>query len=450
VTRVIDDLDKRAGLYSMLPEGQLQTMQRQGLQNLSRGVPPALMELLAVQSAIKAKDTAKASLMAAEQKNVGTIKDKKENELLAKSREEVGLPSQQEMAKGVLGALAVKQRDANKNMKRLANLDPAMIKALQAQRKGVASVKREPTVLAAGGLVPGYFLGGALSALGTIGRSLISPLATSAKLLKPKPKPGGIGGVGKTGAGGAGGTGTALVPYNRSQIGPYLGPKTKREVPLGLGLMTLPFGFMGGLPDEPEEEQKETTTKTTPKQKLPAKTPEGIPEKESRNDALDRLKYVLSTPGGFQNLARAGQQYNQMQLRNELAEQKLNIDEATARAAAKLANVKQQSLDYSKLLASMSTIQGQINEITKDVMDSQLAMTYEQNLEKLRRDPDNESLRAEVQSQEAMLEAAILRRVEAFQKEQGGENLFAQLRAIQRLLYAGDIDRSQPANVVQS
>ena len=174
MTRVIDDLDKRAGLYSMLPEGQLQTMQKQGLQNLSRGVPPALMELLAVQSAIQAKDDAKKGLIAAEQKNAGTVKNQKEDELLAKSREEVGLPSQQEMAKGVLGALAVKQRDANKNMKRLANLDPAMIKALQAQRKGVASVKREPTVLAAGGLVPGYFIGGALSALGTIGRSLIS------------------------------------------------------------------------------------------------------------------------------------------------------------------------------------------------------------------------------------------------------------------------------------
>ena len=444
MTRVIDDLDKRAGLYSMLPEGQLQTMQKQGLQNLSRGVPPALMELLAVQSAIQAKDDAKKGLIAAEQKNAGTVKNQKEDELLAKSREEVGLPSQQEMAKGVLGALAVKQKDANKNIKRLANLDPAMIEALKAQRKGVASIQRKPTTLAAGGLVPGYFIGGALSALGTIGRSLISPLATSTKLLKPKP--GGIGGAGKTGAGG---TGTSLVPYNRSQVGPYLGPKLKKEVPLGLGLMTLPFGFMGGIPDKPEEKQTETTKKTTPKQKLPAKTPEGAPEKESRNDALDRLKYVLSTPGGFQNLARAGQQYNQMQLRNELAEQKLNIDEATARAATKLANVKQQSLDYSKLLASMSTIQGQINEITKDVMDSTLAQTYEMNVQKLRQDPDNESLKAEVQSQEAMLEAAILRRVESFQKEQGGENLFAQLRAIQRLLYAGEIDKSQPANVVQ-
>ncbi len=445
MTRVIDDLDKRAGLYSMLPEGQLQTMQKQGLQNLSRGVPPALMELLAVQSAIQAKDDAKKGLIAAEQKNAGTVKNQKEDELLAKSREEVGLPSQQEMAKGVLGALAVKQKDANKNIKRLANLDPAMIEALKAQRKGVASIQRKPTTLAAGGLVPGYFIGGALSALGTIGRSLISPLATSTKLLKPKP--GGIGGVGKTGAGG---TGTSLVPYNRSQVGPYLGPKLKKEVPLGLGLMTLPFGFMGGIPDKPEEEQKETTKKTPPEQKLPAKTPEGIPEKESRSDALDRLKYVLSTPGGFQNLARAGQQYNQMQLRNELAEKKLNVDEATARAAAKLANVKQQSLDYSKLLASMSTIQSQINEITKDVMDSTLAQTYELNFRKLRQDPDNESLKAEVQSQEAMLEAAILNRVEAFQKEQGGENLFAQLRAIQRLLYAGEIDKSQPANVVQS
>lgn len=445
MTRVIDDLDKRAGLYSMLPEGQLQTMQKQGLQNLSRGVPPALMELLAVQSAIQAKDDAKKGLIAAEQKNAGTVKNQKEDELLAKSREEVGLPSQQEMAKGVLGALAVKQKDANKNIKRLANLDPAMIEALKAQRKGVASIQRKPTTLAAGGLVPGYFVGGALSALGTIARSLISPLATSTKLLKPKP--GGIGGVGKTGAGG---TGTSLVPYNRSQVGPYLGPKLKKEVPLGLGLMTLPFGFMGGIPDKPEEEQKETTEKTTPEQKLPAKTPEGIPEKESRSDALDRLKYVLSTPGGFQNLARAGQQYNQMQLRNELAEKKLNVDEATAKAAAKLANVKQQSLDYSKLLASMSTIQSQINEITKDVMDSTLAQTYEMNVRKLRQNPDNESLKAEVQSQEAMLEAAILNRVEAFQKEQGGENLFAQLRAIQRLLYAGEIDKSQPANVVQS
>jgi hypothetical protein len=435
-----NELDKKTGIYSALPEGQLQGMQMENTKKLQKGLPSSLIELLAINKAIETKNSYKNDIMLKLQGDPNSVKNKKANQLVEMEREELGLgPSQRDVAMGLANALQNKNAKANKNMQAMAKLDPRMIKALAQQRGGLGAVPRKPMNLAAGGLVPGYYIGGAigpiLSGIGTIGRSLLQPLATSSKLLKPKlpPKP----------------TGTSLVPYNRSKVGPYLGAKRTYETPLGLGLMTLPFGFMGGIPDKPEEQ--ETQKKTTPVIKQPTpKTPEGVPEKESRGDALDRLKYVFSTPGGFQNLARAGQQYAQKQLKNELAEKKLNIDSETAKAAAKLANVKQQSLDASKLLASMSTIQNQINEITKDVMDSTLAQTYNTNIEKLRQDPDNESLRAEVQSQEAMLEAAILNRVEAFQKEQGGENLFAQLRAIQRILYAGDIDRSQPAKVVQS
>ena len=44
MTRIIDQLDKKAGLYSMLPEGQLQGMQAQGMQQMVRGVSPQLLE----------------------------------------------------------------------------------------------------------------------------------------------------------------------------------------------------------------------------------------------------------------------------------------------------------------------------------------------------------------------------------------------------------------------
>ena len=82
MTRIIDHLDKKAGLYSMLPEGQLQGMQAQGMQQMVRGVSPQLLELLAVQSAIQTKNAAKNNLIAAQQQNAQTVKDQKEIELL--------------------------------------------------------------------------------------------------------------------------------------------------------------------------------------------------------------------------------------------------------------------------------------------------------------------------------------------------------------------------------
>ena len=95
-------MNKKADAFSMLPEQQLQGMNMQGMQSLRRGISPDLIELLAVQDAIKRKNDSKNALMLAQQGDPNTVKSQNENKLVEQSRQEMGLPSQQEKAMATL------------------------------------------------------------------------------------------------------------------------------------------------------------------------------------------------------------------------------------------------------------------------------------------------------------------------------------------------------------
>ena len=72
-------MNKKADAFSLLPEQQLQGMNMQGMQSLRRGISPDLIELLAVQDAIKRKNDSKNALMLAQQGDPNTVKNQNEN-----------------------------------------------------------------------------------------------------------------------------------------------------------------------------------------------------------------------------------------------------------------------------------------------------------------------------------------------------------------------------------
>ena len=472
----IATLDKKTDAYSMLPENQLMGMENQGIQSLRRGVPPQMLELMAVQAAIKTKNAHKNNLLAAEQQNPQTIKAQKENELLQMEREGLGLgPSQQEMAQGVAGALQNKQAKANKNMQALSKIDPRMLQAL-AKRRGIAGAPVPRVQTAAqggivgykkGGEIPGYWGAGLVAAL-----PYAAPVAAGvARFGRPiwqgikgggnpknwftKPRTvdrvtkGELGDAAKSLGYGNLKTNTKGQPMHWSRA--FSPKRTAITGGTALGLL----GLLGD--DEPQTEEQTTKQtdadpKPTPKDRTdtgPSLKIDREAEAKDRDKAFRRLMYVLSTKGGFQNLARADAQFYQKELNNELAELKLDIDADAAKATTLLAQTKAEELDYSKLMTRMSAIQGQINDITKDVMNSPLGMTYDSLLNDLQADPTNEGLRAEVEAQKKLIEAAIINRAQAFQSE-GGVGLFGQLKALQKMLYLQDIDTTQAPKVVDS
>ncbi len=72
-------MNKKADAFSLLPEQQLQGMNMQGMQSLRRGISPDLIELLAVQDAIKRKNDSKNALMLAQQGDPNTVKSQNTN-----------------------------------------------------------------------------------------------------------------------------------------------------------------------------------------------------------------------------------------------------------------------------------------------------------------------------------------------------------------------------------
>ena len=464
-------LDKKTDAYSMLPENQLMGMENQGIQSLRRGVAPQMLELMAVQAAIKTKNDHKNNLLAAEQQNPQTIKAQKENELLQMEREGLGLgPSQQEMAQGVAGALQNKQAKANKNMQALSKVDPRMLQAL-AKRRGIAGAPVPRVQTAAQGGIVGYKKGGEIPGYAAAGPVIagmlpyVAPAATGAARFA-RPIWQGIKSIGnpknwftkKVHPFGAK-TSTRTSPGKMGPAARELGYGSRAFSPKRTAITGgTVLGLLGLLGDDEPQTEEQTTKQTdadpkpTPKDRTdtgPSLKIDREAEAKDRDKAFRRLMYVFSTKGGFQNLARADAQFYQKELNNELAELKLDIDADTAKATTLLAQTKSKELDFSKLMTRMSTIQGQINDITKDVMNSPLGMNYDTLINDLRADPTDEGLRAEVEAQKKLIEAAIINRAQAFQSE-GGVGLFGQLKALQKILYLQDIDTTQAPKVVDS
>jgi hypothetical protein len=439
-------------------------MNMRGMQSLQKGVSPDLVELLAVQDAIKRKNDSKNALMLAQEEDPNTIKSQKANELVEQSRQELGLPSQQEKAMAVAQVLANRQKTANKNLQ-------------QVMSKGLGGMKRPnmSVPMAQGGVV-GYQEGGGVkdflfgdeySVLG------MSPaeLASLGLILVPG---GGLvrAGLGalKLGAPAAKGlAGMAQRGIRSLYSKPKFDPKMQGPLPAGAKFTDRVFspartarslgvaGLLGSqmLKDEEPKPKKEEPKKedkkldldkdTTPQTTTVPTVDKGATEKE-KNDAFQRLVNIATAPGGFKNMARTDLRRSQLLLLNDQKDRQLDIQEQTAKAQQTIAAVTKDSAAYNKLLTQAEKLQKQLKEITDEVMNTPLGQKY--SILEMEAAED-ESLQEELEAHRQLIRAAIEERAQSF-KSEDNIGLIAQLKAIQNRLYSEStgIDRTKAPKIV--
>ena len=455
-------MNKKADAFSLLPEQQLQGMNMQGMQSLRRGISPDLVELLAVQDAIKRKNDSKNALMLAQKEDPNTIKSQKADELVEQSRQELGLPSQQEKAMAVAQVLANRQKTANKNLQ-------------QVMSRGLGGVNRPNMKAMAQGGVVGYQEGGGvkdflfgdeysvlgmspaeLASLGFIlvpGGGLVRAGLGALKLGAPAAK--GLAGMAQRGI---------QKLYSKpayKQTPEFIGPGVKNiprkfspaRTAQSLGVA----GLLGSqmLKDEEPKPKKEEPKKedkkldldkdTTPHTTTVPTVDKGATEKE-KNDAFARLVNIATAPGGFKNMARTDLRRSQLLLLNDQKDRQLDIQEETAKAQTTLATVGKDTAAYNKLLTQAEKLQKQLKEITDEVMNTPLGLAYSA-LE--REAAEDESLQEELEAHRQLIRAAIEERAQAF-KSEDNIGLIAQLKAIQNRLYSEStgIDRTKAPKVV--
>tara|TARA_R100000406_G_scaffold30242_1_gene19658 strand:- start:1349 stop:2743 length:1395 start_codon:yes stop_codon:yes gene_type:complete len=455
-------MNKKADAFSMLPEQQLQGMNMQGMQSLRRGISPDLIELLAVQDAIKRKNDSKNALMLAQQGDPNTVKSQNENKLVEQSRQEMGLPSQQEKAMAVAQVLANKQRTANRNLQKVMS-------------RGLGGVNRPNMKAMAQGGVVGYQEGGGvkdflfgdeysvlgmspaeLASLGFIlvpGGGLVRAGLGALKLGAPAAK--GLAGMAQRGI---------QKLYSKpayKQTPEFIGPGVKNiprkfspaRTAQSLGVA----GLLGSqmLKDEEPKPKKEEPKKEDKKLDLDKDTAPTVTTtptvdkgatKKEKDDAFARLVNIATAPGGFKNMARTDLRRSQLLLLNDQKDRQLDIQEETAKAQTTLATVGKDTAAYNKLLTQAEKLQKQLKEITDEVMNTPLGLAYSA-LE--REAAEDESLQEELEAHRQLIRAAIEERAQAF-KSEDNIGLIAQLKAIQNRLYSEStgIDRTKAPKVV--
>ena len=444
-------MNKKADAFSLLPEQQLQGMNMQGMQSLRRGISPDLIELLAVQDAIKRKNDSKNALMLAQQGDPNTVKSQNENKLVEQSRQEMGLPSQQEKAMAVAQVLANKQKTANKNLQKV------MSQGLKSMNRPNMSVP-----MAQGGIVPyeeggfvDYIKENPLSALGygTLAAANLIPIVRAARLAAPAAK--GLAGMAQRGI---------RSLYSKpayKQTPEFIGPGVKNiprkfsprrtATSAGIGAIIADQMMRDEEPKPKKEEPKKEDKKldldkdTTPQTTTVPTVDKGATEKE-KNDAFQRLVNIATAPGGFRNMARTDLRRSQLLLLNDQKDRQLDIQEETAKAQTTIATVGKDTAAYNKLLTQAEKLQKQLKEITDEVMNTPLGLAYSA-LE--REAAEDESLQEELEAHRQLIRAAIEERAQAF-KSEDNIGLIAQLRAIQNRLYSEStgIDRTKAPKIV--
>jgi len=447
-------MNKKADAFSLLPEQQLQGMNMQGMQSLRRGISPDLIELLAVQDAIKRKNDSKNALMLAQQGDPNTVKSQNENKLVEQSRQEMGLPSQQEKAMAVAQVLANRQKTANKNLQ-------------QVMSKGLGGVNRPNMKAMAQGGVVGYEEGGFISdtidyvkenplgalGYGTLAAANLIPIVRAARLAAPAAK--GLAGMAQRGI---------RSLYSKpayKQTPEFIGPGVKNiprkfsprraATSAGIGAIIANQMMKDEEPKPKKEEPKKEDKKldldkdTTPQTTTVPTVDKGATEKE-KNDAFARLVNIATAPGGFKNMARTDLRRSQLLLLNDQKDRQLDIQEQSAKAQQTIAAVGKDTAAYNKLLTQAEKLQKQLKEITDEVMNTPLGLAYSA-LE--REAAEDESLQEELEAHRQLIRAAIEERAQAF-KSEDNIGLIAQLRAIQNRLYSEStgIDRTKAPKIV--
>ena len=160
---------------------------------------------------------------------------------------------------------------------------------------------------------------------------------------------------------------------------------------------------------------------------------------------FDNLLTVLSAPPtgrglGGGNVARALLQNKQKIFENDLAADKLDIEEKKADALVELNKLEAEKLSFNKLMALQTSVLEAIQKIRADVDGGMLGIQREgvrTKLLKAQQENDPEKI-AELQEQlrdiDVMMKSAVRKAAQAYQGPLASNGLFAQLAAIEQLL----------------
>ena len=175
-------------------------------------------------------------------------------------------------------------------------------------------------------------------------------------------------------------------------------------------------------------------------------TPEKREElKSSYGNWFKRLLTVLSAPPtgrglGGGNRARALLQYEQRVFENDLAVDKLEIEENKAKALNDLNKLEAEKLEFTKLAALQTKVLEAIDKISKRVDDSFLGIQYkniERQLAQAVADDDVdlvEKLQKDLKIYEKAMASAVRKAAQAYQGPLANNGLLSQLAALEELL----------------
>ncbi len=202
---------------------------------------------------------------------------------------------------------------------------------------------------------------------------------------------------------------------------------------------------------EQEQEQEEEVVET--KEEVSPETPpsaDDTPEERTKKVNsyerwFDNLLTVLSAPPtgrglGGGNVARALLQNKQKVFENDLAADKLDIEEKKADALVELNKLEAEKLSFNKLMALQTSVLEAIQKIRADVDGGMLGIQREGIRTKLLKaqqanDPDTiKELQEQLRDIDVMMKSAVRKAAQAYQGPLASNGLFAQLSAIEQLL----------------
>jgi len=328
------ELDRKETAFQSLPQSEL-IKKRQTAR--TGGLPPSLAEALVAEKVLNDKAAAANAMTASMQSDPRTVAQQNEVEIRRQAEMEV--------AKAVGQANANKMQRQQKNMQKLASMDPRML-----QRKGLAAAPVQRKQFSAQGGIVGYQDGGFVDTLKDAGSYLtsgqsylggMSPLEAALTASMFIPGVGIAGGLTRAGLAGLRGLqaakGAGMLARGAQAAGrglrkgaqsTYSVPKvTKKGVPLKSGARQFSpgrtaqtagvAGLIGSKLLKPgdstpvERELPESTYDEVPATPKIGATPSADADEARRREARKRFRYIAGSAGfGTGNVSKAERDYD--------------------------------------------------------------------------------------------------------------------------------------------
>ena len=406
---ITSELDRKETVFQSLPQSELMKKRQTAR---GAGLPPSLTEALVAEKVLNDKAAAANALAASAQNDPRTVAQ--QNEVILQQQAEM------EVAQAVGQANANKMKRQQKNMQRLASMDPRRL-------QGIAKAPVQRPMMSAQGGIVGYQDGGFVDTLKDAGSYLtsgqsylggMSPLEAALTASMFIPGVGIAGGLTRAGYAGLKGLqaakGAGMLTRGAQAAGrglrkgaqsTYSVPKvTKKGVPLKSGARqfspgrTAQTAGVAGLigsrllkpgdstPTPTSTPDFEPMVPRTRQPLLPTGSRSADADEARRAEALKRFRYISGRAGfGLGNVSKAEKEYDQQKFTNK-------IEQDTLIAKQQLNKINSANVLQNRL----TQVNAEIAALQEQLYNSPTNMALREAEAKLIKDSSNQQLLEEV------------------------------------------------------